>query len=109
MTRLDAARRPPREQSAGEPPADGRRTDTRNRIHDVALAVFSERGWEGATLREIAERLAPPLPPPQYHKRSREATLASIHCGLARSVDGILDWARAQAAPATTRAEILRR
>jgi AcrR family transcriptional regulator len=109
MTRLDAARRPPREQSAGEPPADGRRTDTRNRIHDVALAVFSERGWDGATLREIAERLQITRPALYYHYRSKEDILASIHRDLARSVDGILDWARAQAATATTRAEILRR
>jgi AcrR family transcriptional regulator len=109
MTRPDAARRPPREQPAGEPPADGRRTDTRNRIHDVALAVFSERGWDGATLREIAERLEITRPALYYHYRSKEDILASIHRALARSVDGILDWARAQPATAATRAEILRR
>jgi AcrR family transcriptional regulator len=33
------------------------RTDTRHRTHDVALEVFSEGGEEGATLREIADRL----------------------------------------------------
>jgi AcrR family transcriptional regulator len=109
MTGPDAARRAPRMQSAGEPPADGRRTGTRDRIHDVALAVFSERGWDGATLREIAERLEITRPALYYHYRSKEDILASIHSDLARSVDGILGWARAQPATAATRAEILRR
>jgi len=109
MARPDAARRAPRPQSADEPPIDGRRTDTKSRIHDVALAVFSERGWDGATLREIAERLEITRPALYYHYRSKEDILASIHRDLARSVDGIVDWARAQPATAATRAEILYR
>jgi AcrR family transcriptional regulator len=91
------------------PQTDGRRTDTRQRIHDVALTVFSERGWDGATLREIAERLEITRPALYYHYRSKEDILASIHRDLAHSVDGILDWASAQPATATTRAEILSR
>jgi AcrR family transcriptional regulator len=109
MTRPNPARRAPRQQPADEPPIDGRRTDTKNRIHDVALAVFSERGWDGATLREIAERLEITRPALYYHYRSKEDILASIHRDLARSVDGILDWARAQPATAATRVEILHR
>jgi AcrR family transcriptional regulator len=109
MDRPDTARRAPRPLPAGEPPADGRRTGTRERIHDVALAVFSERGWDGATLREIAERLQITRPALYYHYRSKEDILASIHHDLARSLDGLLDWARAQPATAATRAEILHR
>jgi AcrR family transcriptional regulator len=109
MTRPNAARRPPRQQPADEPPVDGRRTDTKNRIHDVALAVFSERGWDGATLREIADRLEITRPALYYHYRSKEDILASIHRDLAHSVDGLLDWARAQPATAATRTEILHR
>jgi len=105
MDRPNAARPLP----DGDPPVDGRRTDTRKRIHDVALAVFSERGWDGATMREIAERLQITRPALYYHYRSKEDILASIHRDLARSVDGILDWARAQPASAATRAEILYR
>jgi len=105
MDRPNADRPPPEDDS----PADGRRTDTSKRIHDVALAVFSERGWDGATMREIAERLGITRPALYYHYRSKEDILASIHRDLARSVDGILDWGRAQPATAATRAEILRR
>jgi AcrR family transcriptional regulator len=109
MARPNPARRAPRQQPADEPAIDGRRTDTKNRIHDVALAVFSERGWDGATLREIAERLQITRPALYYYYRSKEDILASIHRDLAHSVDGILDWARAQPATAATRGEILHR
>ncbi len=92
-----------------EPVVDGRRTQTKSRIHDVALAVFSERGWDGATLREIAERLEITRPALYYHYRSKEDILASIHRDLAQSVDGIISWAHAQPAGPATRAETLRR
>jgi AcrR family transcriptional regulator len=88
---------------------DGRRTDTRQRIHQVALDVFSERGYDRATLREIAERLEITRPALYYHYRSKEEILASIHRELALSIDDVLAWARAQPAGAATRAEVLRR
>jgi AcrR family transcriptional regulator len=109
MARPTAGRQAARQEPVGEPVVDGRRTDTKSRIHDVALAVFSERGWDGATLREIAERLEITRPALYYHYRSKEDILASIHRDLAQSVDGILDWARTQPATAATRTEILHR
>src|SRR3954451_21485956 len=89
--------------------ADGRRTDTRHRIHAVALEVFSERGWEGATLREIAERLGITRPALYYHFKSKEAILAGIHQELAESIDGIIGWAAGRPADVSTRTEILHR
>ncbi|MCU1527855.1 MAG: TetR family transcriptional regulator [Frondihabitans sp.] len=88
---------------------DGRRTDTRRRIQDIALDVFAERGWDAATLREIAERLAITRPALYYHFRSKEDILASVHRDLAESLDGIIEWAGNQPASAQTRAEVLRR
>jgi AcrR family transcriptional regulator len=88
---------------------DGRRTDTRDRIRAVALEVFSERGWEGATLREIAERVGITRPALYYHFESKEAVLDSIHAELARSVDDIITWADDQPRSARTRAEVLDR
>jgi AcrR family transcriptional regulator len=86
-----------------------RRTDTKKRIHDVALAVFSERGWDGATLREIAERLDITRPALYYHYRSKEDILTSIHHDTAHSMDDILEWARRRPAGPATRTEILNR
>src|SRR2546423_2339543 len=86
---------------------DGRRTDTRQRIHQIALEVFSERGYDRATLREIAERLQITRPALYYHFKSKEDILASIHRDLALSLDGIIAWARTQPATAATRTQIL--
>jgi AcrR family transcriptional regulator len=88
---------------------DGRRTDTRARIHQVALEVFAERGWEAATLREIAERLGITRPALYYHFPSKEDILASIHEELTASVDEVVEWARQQKPARRTRAEVLRR
>jgi AcrR family transcriptional regulator len=82
---------------AGTPAtSDGRRTNTRARIQDVALDVFSERGYERASLREIAERLEITRPALYYHFTSKEDILASIHAELAESIDDVVDWARAR-------------
>jgi AcrR family transcriptional regulator len=88
---------------------DGRRTDTRQRIHQVALDVFSERGYDKATLREIAERLQITRPALYYHYKSKEDILASIHRELALSIDDIITWARSRPASAETRTEVLHR
>lgn len=88
---------------------DGRRTDTKERIRDVALDVFIERGWEGATLREIAEHLGITRPALYYHFASKEAILDSIHEELAATVDPITAWARVQSNDGTSRAEVLDR
>jgi AcrR family transcriptional regulator len=93
--------------SAIEVRHDGRRTDTRQRIHRVALEVFSERGYERATLREIAERLQITRPALYYHFKSKEDILAGIHNDLALSIDDIIAWARTQPATAATRGRLL--
>jgi AcrR family transcriptional regulator len=88
---------------------DGRRTDTRCRIQQMALEVLSERGWEGATLKEIADRLEITRPALYYHFTSKEDILASVHAELAGSVDTIIDWAKDHLSDSGTRAEVLRR
>jgi AcrR family transcriptional regulator len=102
----------PREAGAhntAAPKADGRRTDTRRRIHDVALEVFAEAGYEGATLLQIAERLGITRPALYYHYRNKEDILTAIHAELTLSVDAIIDWSRAQPPVRATRHETLRR
>lgn len=88
---------------------DRRRTDTRRRIHDVALKVFSERGWEGATMREIAELLGITRPALYHHFRNKEDILASIHHELAVSIDDILTPGREEQPTAQNRVRLLER
>jgi AcrR family transcriptional regulator len=70
---------------------DGRRTETRARINRVALEVFIERGYDGATLREVAERLGVTRPALYYHVRDKEELLTEIHHELAESLDPIIE------------------
>ena len=107
---LDSPGRPPQAGTGKDPRVvDGRRTDTRHRIQGVALEVFIERGWEGATLREIADGLGITRPALYYHFKSKEDILASVHRDLAQSVDGIIAWADGRPLTTETRAELLRR
>ncbi len=88
---------------------DGRRTDTRQRIHAVALEVFSEVGYERGTLSQIAERLGITRPALYYHYRSKEDILQALHADLAQSVDDIIGWSRSQPPGRDNRQETLRR
>ncbi|WP_033341527.1 TetR/AcrR family transcriptional regulator [Catenuloplanes japonicus] len=88
---------------------DRRRTDTRQRIHAVALEVFSEVGYERGTLLQIAERLGITRPALYYHYRNKGEILAALHADLAQSVDDIIDWSRSQPSGRANRHETLRR
>ncbi|MEY9860462.1 AcrR family transcriptional regulator [Catenulispora sp. GAS73] len=90
-------------------PIDGRRTDTRARIHDAALRVFADHGYERATMQQIADLLGITRPALYYHYRSKEDILSSIHDDLAVSVDDVLTWAKQQPKTRATRQELLHR
>ena len=87
----------------------GRRTDTRERIQQVALELFAERGYDKTTLQEVAERLEITRPALYYHFRTKEAILASVVERLGESIDELVAWAREQPKTAEARLEILRR
>ncbi|MEV0306888.1 TetR family transcriptional regulator [Nonomuraea fuscirosea] len=87
----------------------GRRTDTRERIQQVALELFAERGYDKTTLQEVAERLDITRPALYYHFRTKEAILASVVDRLTESMDELVAWAKEQPATAGARLEILRR
>src|SRR5262245_26895991 len=66
-----------------EAPRRERRGDeTRERIVDVALEMFNERGYERTSLREIAERLGVTKAALYYHCRSKEDILLELHLRL---------------------------
>jgi AcrR family transcriptional regulator len=58
----------------GRPPRSDR-PDTRGRILDAALEVFSERGFEGATVRQIAAKVGVSDPALYAHFKSKKRFL----------------------------------
>lgn len=87
----------------------GRRSDTRERIQQVALDLFVEQGYEKTSLREIAERLDVTKAALYYHFRTKEDIVTSLLDDLAASMDEVLAWAREQEDHVAARAELIRR
>lgn len=55
------------------------KADTRQRILDVALDLFTDQGYDGTSLREIAERLNVTKAALYYHFESKEDILMALH------------------------------
>jgi len=83
------------------------RRDTRTRIQQVAVELFTEHGYEGTSLREIAERLGVTKAALYYHFRSKEDIIESLVEDLHQQMDELIGWARSQPRTAETRSEIL--
>ncbi|MYS24926.1 transcriptional regulator, TetR family [Streptomyces sp. DvalAA-14] len=90
-------------------PHHPRRGDTRRRIQDVALQLFSEHGYEKTSLREIAEHLDVTKAALYYHFKTKEDILVSIAEDLAGPVDELIAWAESQPRTLATKQEMLRR
>jgi len=60
---------------------------TRERILDVAEALFAERGYDGTTLRDVASRVGLRIPSLYNHFGSKESLYAAV---LARDVGPVL-------------------
>src|SRR5215216_6279107 len=69
---------------------NGRRSDTRERIEQVALKLFVGRGYEKTSLREIAERLGITKAALYYHFKTKEDILGSIFEVVISSVDELV-------------------
>src|SRR5579863_5094691 len=64
------------------PPAAATKADTRDRILDVALDLFTDQGFDGTSLREIAERLNVTKAALYYHFESKDDILLALHLRL---------------------------
>ena len=58
------------------------RGSTRERILDIALALFNERGYDKTSLREIADRLGTTKAALYYHFERKEDILLALHLRL---------------------------
>ncbi|WP_431042943.1 TetR/AcrR family transcriptional regulator [Streptomyces sp. P1-3] len=86
-----------------------RRGDTRQRIQDVALELFTERGYDKTSLREIAERLEVTKAALYYHFKTKEDIVLSVVEDLGRLLDELIEWGQAQPHTLETKKELLRR
>ncbi len=59
---------------------------TREKILDVALDLFTSQGFDGTSMREIAERVHISKPAIYYHFASKEEILTALHLRLHESV-----------------------
>jgi AcrR family transcriptional regulator len=64
---------------ASAPPEESEHAGTRERILDVALDLFVEKGYEQTSLREIAERLGVTKAALYYHFPSKADILIALH------------------------------
>ncbi|WP_432154972.1 TetR/AcrR family transcriptional regulator [Streptomyces tricolor] len=86
-----------------------RRGNTRQRIQDVALALFAEQGYEKTSLREIAERLDVTKAALYYHFKTKEEIIVSLFQDLTKPIEELIEWGRRQPHTLETKQEIIRR
>ena len=75
------------------PPTEG---TMRERIREVALELFTERGYDGTSVREIAEQLGVSKAALYYHFKSKEAILLDLMDELKRTLDALIAWGGTQ-------------
>jgi AcrR family transcriptional regulator len=66
----------------GQPSRDQAGASTREKILDVALDLFTDQGFDGTSMREIAKRLNISKPAIYYHFASKEEILMALHMRL---------------------------
>lgn len=100
-----------REGTEGQPPmsVESGKGGTRQRILDVALELFTEHGYDGTSLREIAERLGVSKAALYYHFKSKDEILYELVGGFMAQIEELADWAERQPRGEDTRVEVLRR
>ena len=84
-------------------------SNTRRRIQEVALELFTEQGYEGTSLREIAERLGVTKAALYYHFKTKEEIVGSLIDDRLTLLRELVDWARAQPRTPDLRREVVRR
>ncbi|MEU6717175.1 helix-turn-helix domain-containing protein [Nonomuraea sp. NPDC046802] len=85
------------------------REDTRTRIQEIALRLFTEQGYEATSLREIAEELGVTKAALYYHFRTKDDIIASLAEMRMTELEELLTWFRSRPNTLQTRRELLER
>jgi AcrR family transcriptional regulator len=83
--------------------------NTRARIQQVAIELFTERGYDATSLREIAERLGVTKAALYYHFKSKDEIIRSLVEDQATMIEELIAWGREQPRTVQTRRELVRR
>src|SRR5256885_16646819 len=86
-----------------------RHADTRSRIQDVALELFTEHGYEATSLREIAERLGVTKAALYYHFKTKDDIVASFMQDRVAELEEIVAWGQSRPMTTEPRREIIHR
>lgn len=78
---------------------DGRSTDTRDRIREVALELFVRKGFSHTTLQDIADELGLTRAALYYHYRSKDHLIASLIQPAKDGIDAFLAQTERTAPP----------
>lgn len=70
--------------------------DTRAQIQRVARQLFTEKGYEATSTRDLTEALGLTKSSLYYHFRNKEEILASLVEQRRRDLDELIDWVRDQ-------------
>ena len=71
---------------------------TRSRIRDTALRLFTERGFEGTSTKDLADELGITKSSLYYYFSSKDAIVLSLLEERQHEIDDLLAWVRAQPA-----------
>ena len=85
------------------------RSDTRARILDVALELFSEHGYEKTSLREIADRLGVTKAALYYHFKTKDDIVRGIVEKMAAPLDDAIAFGEGKEWSPELRDELIRR
>ncbi|PJJ04979.1 TetR family transcriptional regulator [Streptomyces sp. 2333.5] len=85
----------------------GRPEGTEARIQQVALDLFTEKGYDATSLREVAEQLGITKAALYYHFTGKKDIARVLLTGYQQAVDELIDYARAQPRTAKTQREVL--
>ncbi|SDG72544.1 DNA-binding transcriptional regulator, AcrR family [Sinosporangium album] len=83
--------------------------DTRTRIQQTALRLFTEQGYEATSLREIAEALGVTKAALYYHFRTKEDIVLSLTDQRLQQLSALLAWAKSTPLTLATRRELMSR
>lgn len=82
---------------------------TRERILEVALALFAEKGYEATSMREIAEHLGITKAALYYHFDSKADIVRAMLADTERRVAELAEWVRQQPCSAELSQQVLAR